>query len=333
MSVTTRRWRLRGRPSELIRTDDFYLDEVTLPTLGAGEVLTRPLFLSIDPYLAKFMREWQGPQAEWSEGIIVGRTVSRVIESNSERFQAGDLVLCNAHWQDVDVRPEAELNRIRASAMPASAYLGILGSSGLTAWVGVTQVLNAQAGQTLTVSAAAGTVGSIVGQIAKQLGCKVIGIAGGAGKCAYVVEECGFDACIDYKSADFEQRLAAAVPNGVDLHFENVGARMLDAAIAVANPHATIALCGLIAHYQDDRPIALARFRDLLYKSITIKPFHFVHFESTFGLARKQLSSWLADGQLTFRETIIEGLEHAPEAYVGMLKGDGVGKHLVKVGD
>jgi NADPH-dependent curcumin reductase CurA len=158
-----------------------------------------------------------------------------------------------------------------------------------------------------------------------------VGIAGGADKCAYVAQELGFDACIDYRAEGFEQSFAAAVSEGIDGHFENVGARMLDAAIGSAKNHATIALCGLIAHYQDDHPIALARFRDLLYRSITVKPFHVVHYAEQFAAARSQLQEWLADGRLKIRETVTEGLEHAPRAFLGMLRGEGAGKHLVKI--
>jgi NADPH-dependent curcumin reductase CurA len=330
-SHEVRRIRMGRKPPGLIAVDDFVMDEVALSEPRQGEVLTQTLYLSMDPYLTRYMREWQGPQPEWNEGVIVGRTIARVVASKSEAFEEGDLVLGNGRWQDYDLRAGTQLNRIRTHPAPVTACVGVLGSSGLTAWAGVTQILKADAGQTLTLSAAAGTVGAIAGQIARQRGCRVVGIAGGAEKCAYVVDELGFDACIDHKSVGFEERFAAAVPAGIDRHFENVGARMLDAAIGSANKHAVIALCGLIAHYQDERPVALAHFRDLLYNSIVVRPFHFADFADYFDEAAQQLRTWLAEGRLTLRETITDGLENAPKAYVGMLAGEGFGKHLVKV--
>jgi len=307
------------------------MDEVMLPALRPEQVLLRSLYLSMDPYLLRFMREWRGPQPEWAEGIIIGRVIGEVLESRSAQFAVGDLVLGNTHWQELDVCQAADLQRIALPRERVTAAVSVLGSSGHTAWIGMTQILQPLAGHTVSISAAAGTVGGIAGQIALLLGCRVVGIAGGKEKCDHVVQELGFHACVDYQSTTFDALLATAAPDGLDRHFENVGARMLDAFLGLANDHARVALCGLIAHYQDDAPVALHRFRDLLYKAIAIQPFRVTDYPHLQTLARQQLEQWLMQGKLKVRETITHGLELAPQAYVAMLAGRGTGKHLVKL--
>lgn len=331
MPTATRRIRMRHRVTAALTLEDFVIDETRLPEPAEGEVLTRNLYLPMDPYLTRYLREWNGDAPDWKHGIIVGRTIAQVVASRSPRWREGDYVLGSGRWQDYDLRGESELSRIDTGKAPLSTCVGVLGASGITAWIGVTQVLALEAGQTFTVSAAAGTVGSIAGQIAKRIGARVVGIAGGAEKCRFVAEELGFDACVDHRSADLDAALQAAVPQGIDRHYENVGAPLLDPVIGCAREHARIALCGLQAHYQDDKPIALARFRELLYKGIGVQAFRLNDYRPVYRQALDQLGDWIAAGELRYRETISDGLENAPAAFLAMLRGAGIGKHLVKL--
>ena len=333
--MRTRCIRMARKAGNQIEADDFELVERDLPAPAAGEVLTATRFFSLDPYLSMRMRSWQSPEPDfslgWHEGRVIGPTLGEVIDSNDPRFKAGDWVAGTGGWQDFDVRRADNLRRVDNVGLPMQMHLSGLGSSGVTAWVGVTQVLKPRAGETATVSSAAGIVGSIAGQILRAQGCRVVGIAGGAEKCAGVVRDFGFDACIDYRSPDFAESLARALPKGIDKHFENVGASMLDAVLPLMRDHAHIALCGLISHYQDDKPIALRFFRELLMRAITLQGFRTADYLPLHEQARAELAAWIKSGTIRVNETVTNGLENAPVAYVGMLNGGGSGKHLVRL--
>lgn len=322
---------MHHRSSEAIHAEDFFLEQIELEKPRDGEVLTRTRWFSLDPYLANSMRSWRGGDSRWQAGVVVGRTIGEVIESSDPRFQSGDQVLGFGGWQALEVRPAAELQRIHGNGVPVQAHLGALGSSGLTAWVGVKRILQPEPGETAVVSSAAGLVGAIAGQILRSLGCRVVGIAGGGDKCAVVVGDYGFDACIDHTAADFEAALADATPDGIDVHYENVGTKTLDPVLARMRDHGRIALCGLIAHYQDDRPIALRHFRELLMRGITLQGFRIADHSADYATARNELRDWLQAEKLVVRETVTAGLERAPQAYVDMLRGAGIGKHLVRL--
>ncbi len=332
MAFKTRRVRLARKPQDAIQISDFLIEEIVLEELKEGQLLLRPLYLSLDPYLLSFMRDWSGPQRDWSDGIIVGRGISQVMASQAQGFAEGDLVIGDCHWQDLDVRPAKAMRQFESSSHAPSLQLGVLGAPGITAWAGVTDVLAPKAGQTLVISAASGPVGSVAGQLAKAAGARVVGIAGGVEKCRHVVEQFGFDACVDHRQADFSAALAAALPNGADLHFESVGAATLDPILPLMNKFGRIALCGLMQHYQDRDPVSLSNFRSLLYGALQLRAFHLADYGKRFSEATEVLSGLLEQGQLRYSEVISEGLEQAPAAYVAMTRGQGIGKHLVRLG-
>lgn len=330
--MKTQRVRLTRKPQQALQTSDFVVEQIELDELQDGQLLLRPHYLSLDPYLISFMRNWSGPSRDWSEGIISGRYVAQVMASRAPGFTEGDLVIGEGHWQELDIRPAKAMRPVAPSSLSPSLRLGVLGSSGITAWAGVTQVLEARQGQTLVVSAASGPVGSVAGQLAKAAGTRVVGIAGGAEKCRHVVQQLGFDACVDHRQANFSELLAAALPDGADLHFESVGAATLDAVLPLMNDFGRIALCGLMQHYQDNDPISLSNFRGLLYKALQLRGFRISDFADRFKEATAALNSMAEQGQLHYAEVITEGLEQAPAAYVAMTQGQGIGKHLVHLG-
>lgn len=323
----TRGIRMLRKSTAQIRKEDFTIEEIELPPLTSGQVFTRTRFLSLDPYLCNAMRTWTG-ESGWDSGRVIGRSLAEVIDSADDTLQAGDWVLGSGGWQELDIRPANQLQRIDPDGLPASAYLGVLGSSGLTAWIGINRVLRPQTGETVVISSAAGTVGGIAGQLAKLAGSRVIGIAGGREKCKFVTEELGFDDCIDHTAKDFSAMLAAAAA-GCEALFENVGAKTLDPLLAAMKPHGRIALCGLIAHIQDDDPVSLQHFRELLMKGISLQGFRVMDYPEDHNIALQQLRADLKAGNIHFRETISHGLESAPAAYAAMLFGGGIGKHLV----
>ena len=310
-------------PSGEIGLGDFSFAEAELQAPGEGEVLIRVLYISVDPYLVMRIRAGDFP-----EGRVRSRLIGRIEVSRAPGFVADDLVLGFGRWQEHEVMPAAELRIIRPVA-PLPAYLGVVGHSGYTALLGI-ELLGIAPGQTFTVSSAAGMVGAVAGQLAKLAGARVIGIAGGD-KAAAVVDKLGFDAGIDYRQQDLAIALAAAAPRGIDRHFENVGAPMLDPVLGLINQNARIALCGLIAHYSDEAPICLANFRRILMRGATISAFsiydHLDQYEK--GLAR--LEKLVIDGRLRSYETIAEGFASLPGALIAMLRGEGFGKHMVRL--
>ena len=336
--MTNKQFHLVSRPSGEASTANFKLIEAPLPDLADGHVLVRHHYLSLDPYMRGRMNDAKSyaPPQKLNE-VMVGGTVGEVIESRHPSFAAGDRVVGMGGWQQysiVDGSARGALRKVDASGVPLSAYLGAVGMPGVTAWYGLTKILEAREGHTVTVSAASGAVGSVVGQLAKSRGCRAVGVAGGPDKCNYVVEELGFDACIDYKqhadSKSLYQALKAATPNGINGHFENVGGAVLDAALARMNDFGRIAVCGMISGY-DGKPIPLQHPALILTSRLRVEGFIVSEHMEAWPPALAELGAKVADGSLKYRETIANGIESAPEAFLGMLKGKNFGKQLVKL--
>lgn len=325
-----RRWRMLHQPEDKILEDQFVLETIPLGQLGEGQVHVKTLFISLDPYLARMMQKWQGERPGWSEGIVHGRIIAEVIESRSPLFSPGDHVWTVGRWQEQDIFEASELERTDTAPLPPQTALGVLGRSGITAWVGL-HLAEPRPGETLLVSAATGPVGSVAGQLARIAGCHVVGTAGGPQKCRHAVERLGFAACIDRHSADFETELAAAVPNGIDILFENVGGPSLDPALKLMNLGGRIMLCGLAAHYNSEAPLVLTNFKELLYRKINLRGFVTADYPELFGQALQELRAGLSADTIRYDETIIDGIEQAPASYLAMLQGAGIGKRLVRV--
>ncbi|MBS0393930.1 MAG: NADP-dependent oxidoreductase [Proteobacteria bacterium] len=329
---------LVSRPSGEPQLDNFRLVEVPLPELAPGQVLVRHHYLSLDPYMRGRMNEARGyadPQP--LNQVMIGGTVGEVVASHNDRFAVGDTVVGMGGWQLFQVVDGAQagmLRKVDSTRIPLSAYLGAVGMPGVTAWYGLTKIIAPRPGQTVVVSAASGAVGSIVGQLAKLRGARAVGIAGGPEKCRAVVEEFGFDHCIDYRvHADVKSlsaALKAACPEGIDGYFENVGGMILDAVMLRANTFARIALCGMIAGY-NGTPIPLAAPQLILLNRMRIEGFIISDQMEVWPEALQELGTLLAAGRLRYRETIANGIESAPEAFIGLLKGRNFGKQLVKL--
>lgn len=333
-----RRIVLNSRPHGAPTEDNFRLESVAIPPLAAGQVLLRTQYLSLDPYMRGRMSDAASYAASVTLGeVMVGGVVARVEASQHSDYQVGDLALAYSGWQSHAVVDGAALTKLDKNMPQPSLALGVLGMPGFTAYMGLLDIGQPKAGETVVVAAASGAVGSVVGQVAKLKGCRVVGIAGGAEKCAYVVDELGFDACIDHRSADFAEQLAAACPKGIDVYFENVGGAVFDAVLPLLSVGARVPLCGMIAHYNDtalppgpDRLGLLTR--TLLVKRIKMQGFIiFDDYGHRYGEFFAQMSEWLAKGQIKFREDIVDGLENAPQAFIGLLEGKNFGKLVVRV--
>ncbi|MET0345008.1 MAG: NADP-dependent oxidoreductase, partial [Casimicrobiaceae bacterium] len=259
------------------------------------------------------------------------QTVGEVLESRDARFKAGDKVLTSLGWQSHGVASSGDLVKVDARRVPASYYLGILGMPGITAWFGLNEIGQPKAGETVLVSAASGAVGSVVGQLAKQRGCRAVGIAGGKAKCDYVVGELGFDACVDHRGGSLQGDLRAACPDGVDVDFENVGGAVLDTALSVMNRHSRVVICGLIAEYNATEPYGYKRMRSVLVNRIRMQGMIVFDWKDRYGEAVAGLATLLAEGKLKYRESTVDGLDNAPRALIGLLKGENFGKQLVRI--
>ena len=336
--MINRRIVLASRPSAEAGLDNFRLETVELPELGEGQVLVRHRWLSLDPYMRMRMNDAKSYAAPQAVGeAMVGGTAGEVLASRHERFRAGDAVVSGGGWQEysiVDARQPGLLRKVDTATIPLPAYLGAVGMPGVTAWVGLNHIIQPKAGETVVVSAASGAVGSVVGQLARERGCRAVGIAGGAEKCTYVRDELGFDACIDYKAHRGFDALAAALdeaaPQGVDGDFENVGGTILDAVMSRMNAFGRIALCGMISGY-DGAPIPMARPTLLLTQRLKLQGFIVSEHMALWPEALKELGALVATGRLKYRETVAVGLENAPQAFLGMLKGRNFGKQLVQL--
>jgi len=327
-----RRVLLASRPSGWVSEANFKIDEVPLRAPAEGEVLVKNLWLSLDPYMRGRMNEGKSYAAKQELGeVMIGGTVGEVVESKHPKFAKGDQVLGMLGWQQYGLSDGKGLNKVDASRVPLSAYLGVLGMPGVTAWVGLLDICQPKAGETVVVSAASGAVGSVVGQIAKIKGCRAVGIAGGKRKCDYVVKELGFDACVDYKAGALNDDLKAAVPGGIDCYFENVGGEILDAALRRMNAFSRIAVCGLISQYNATDPYGVKTFQSILTNRIKVQGFIVSDRMELWAKALPELAGWVAAGRIKYRETVTEGLENAPKAFIGLLKGENFGKQLVKL--
>jgi NADPH-dependent curcumin reductase CurA len=323
---------LASRPTGWVSEANFKVEDAPLPSPAEGEVLVRNLWLSLDPYMRGRMNEGKSYAAKQEIGeVMIGGTVGEVVESKHAKFAKGDQVLGMLGWQQYGLSDGKGLNKVDASRVPLSAYLGVLGMPGVTAWVGLLDICQPKAGETVVVSAASGAVGSVVGQIAKIKGCRAVGIAGGKQKCDYVVKELGFDACVDYKAGALNDDLKAALPKGIDCYFENVGGEILDAALRRMNPFSRIAVCGLISQYNATEPYGVKTIQSILTNRIKMQGFIVSDRMELWAKALPELAGWVATGKLKYRETVTEGLENAPRAFIGLLKGENFGKQLVKL--
>ena len=329
---------LVSRPTAEPTLDNFKLVEAPIPVLAEGQVLVRNHFLSLDPYMRGRMSEnksYADPQP--LDKVMIGGTVGEVVESRNAHFSVGDKVVGMGGWQEyqlVDASQRGVLQKIDTAHIPLSAYLGAVGMPGVTAWYGLVKIINPKAGETVVVSAASGAVGGAVGQLAKVRGARAVGIAGGADKCRYVVEELGFDACVDYKAhgdlKSLSAALKAACPNGIDGYFENVGGMILDAVLQRTNAFSRIAMCGMISGYNGE-PIPMKAPQIILTNRMKVEGFIVSEHMEIWPEALKELGTLVATAKLKYRETVADGLAAAPEAFLGLLKGRNFGKQLVKL--
>lgn len=320
------------RPQGLPTLDCFERVERPVPALAEGQVLVRNDWLSVDPYIRIRMEPTDSYAPVMAVGdVMVGRTAGQVLASRASAVPEGTWVVGRLGWQDHAVANATDLQVIDVDMAPPRQWLGALGSTGTTAWIGLHEVAHMQPGDTVLVSAAAGAVGSVVGQLARAAGCRVVGVAGGPAKCTLVREQLGFDDCVDYKAADFEARLAAALPQGVDVYFDNVGGPILDAALALARQGARFAICGMVSQYNALDPYGVRNLRQVFNRRITMRGFVLTDHASAFGRAQAALVALHRAGRLVSLDTVAEGLDQAAQAFIGMLQGASVGKQLVRI--
>jgi NADPH-dependent curcumin reductase CurA len=328
---------LAARPEGAPTPEHFRFAETAAPEPRDGEVLLKTLWLSLDPYMRGRMSDARSYAKPVDVGgVMEGGTVSKVAASRHKDFAAGDIVLARAGWQEYAVSDGAGLRKLDPGRAPISTALGVLGMPGMTAYTGLNTIGQPKPGETVAVAAATGPVGATVGQIAKIKGCRAVGIAGGADKCRYLVEELGFDAAVDHRAAGFADKLREACPGGIDVYFENVGGAVWAAVFPLLNDFARIPVCGLIAHYNDVAPpagpnLAPQLMRAVLTKRLTIRGFIVRDFAAQAADFERDVSQWLRAGKIKYREDVVEGLENAPQAFIGLLKGRNFGKLLVRV--
>ncbi|MGO9429978.1 NADP-dependent oxidoreductase [Rhodoblastus sp.] len=312
--------------------ENFQLFERPASEPGPGQVLVRNEYLSLDPYMRGRMDDAKSYAAAQPLGeVMIGGTVGEVVASRHQNFAVGDKVVGMGGWQLYSISDGSFLRKIEPNDIPIQAWLGVLGMPGVTAWYGVNRIIEPKPGETLVVSAATGAVGSVVGQLAKAAGARAVGIAGGAEKCAYAVETLGFDACVDHRAENLYELLKAATPKGVDGLFENVGGKCFDACARRLNDFARIAICGLVASYQVDEPSALRDLRVVLVKRAKIQGFIIFDHLPLWPQALSELAGLIGAGKLRWRESVAEGIEAAPAAFLGLLEGKNFGKQLVKL--
>jgi NADPH-dependent curcumin reductase CurA len=325
--------RPRGEPTP----DNFKLVETDAPQPGPGQVLLRTIYLSLDPYMRGRMNAGPSYSKPVEVGeVMEGGAVCEVVQSNLAQYKPGDVVLARAGWQEYALSDGNGAQKIDPSLRPVSYALGVLGMPGLTAYTGLLNIGQPRPGETLVVAAASGAVGSVVGQIARIKGCRAVGVAGGERKCRYVKEELGFDACLDHRQPDLAGRLKAACPKGIDIYFENVGGAVFDAVLPLLNNFARVPVCGLIAHYNaaelpagpDRVPLVM---HDALVKRLTFRGFIVSDFASQFPEFLRDMSGWLREGRVKYKEDVTDGLENAPRELIGLLKGENFGKKIIRV--
>jgi len=337
MTASPKRIVLAARPHGEPKPSDFRLEDYAMPEPGEGEVLLRTIWLSLDPY----MRGRMNDAASYSEpvkidAVMEGGTVCEVVTSNSDTVAKGDIVLAHSGWQTYSVVEGKTLRKIDPALGPISTAIGVLGMPGMTAYTGLLDIGQPKPGETVVVAAASGAVGSAVGQIAMIKGARAVGIAGGKEKCNYVKNELGFADCIDHRDPDFAAKLKAACPDGIDVYFENVGGDVFEAVFPLLNFFARIPVCGLIASYSDTADAtpkwAGKMMRTILTKRLTFRGFIVRDFADRRGDFLRDMSQWVKEGKVKYKEFVTEGLDSAPEAFMGLLKGKNFGKQLVRIG-
>jgi len=321
---------LASRPSGWVSEANFRIEEAPLPQPEPGEVLVKNLWLSLDPYMRGRMSDAKSyvKGVELGE-VMVGQTVGEVLESRHPTLKAGDKVLTQLGWQLYGTTKEAM--RVDERRVPLSCYLGVLGMPGMTAYFGLKEIGQPKAGETVVVSAASGAVGSVVGQLAKIWGARAVGIAGGREKCAYVKDELGFDACIDYKSGNLAQALKEACAEGVDVYFDNVGGEILDTVLARTNLFGRVVVCGTISDYNSSDPYRVRNWRAILVNRLRVQGMIVFDWKERYAEALDALAGYFGQGRLKYRESVVEGLENAPRGLIALLKGENFGKQLVKL--
>ena len=326
---------LVNRPTGMPSLEDFRFVESDVPLPKENEVLVRTLYISVDPYMRGRMNDTKSYIAPFElNKAIVGGVIAEVAVSRSESFKRGDFVLANLNWAEYSVVKENKLRKIDPQLAPLTAYLSVLGMTGLTAYFGLLDIGKPQEGETVVVSGAAGAVGSIVGQIAKLKGAKVVGIAGTDEKLTYIKDELGFDEAVNYKNESFQEDLKNALPNGVDVYFDNVGGEVSDAVLKLLNKNARIPVCGAISSYNEKEQDVGPRVQHILIKtSALMKGYTIGNYADEFEKGRADLVKWLQEGKLKYKETIVEGFENTPDAFLGLFKGVNIGKLLVKVAE
>jgi NADPH-dependent curcumin reductase CurA len=337
MPQAAKRVVLVSRPVGEPKASDFRIEDYPLPTPGDGQVLLRTIWLSLDPYMRGRMSDAPSYAAPVPiGGVMEGGTVCEVVASHHPGFARGDIVLARAGWQTHALSDGKGLTKIDPKLAPISTAVGVLGMPGMTAYVGLLEIGKPQAGETVVVAAASGAVGSAVGQIAKIKGARAIGIAGGKEKCDYVKRELGFDDCLDHRDPDLAAKLKEACPKGIDVYFENVGGAVLEAVFPLLNAFARVPVCGLIAQYNDTGATppkwASSMMRSVLTKRLTIRGFIVSDFAARQADFLRDMSQWVHEGKIKYREFVTEGIESAPSAFMGLLKGANFGKQLVRVG-
>jgi len=337
MAQSAKRIVLAARPNGEPKPSDFRLEDASVPTAGEGQVVLRTIWLSLDPYMRGRMSD--GPsyaQPVPIGGVMEGGTVAEVIESKNPGFAKGDIVLAHSGWQSHSVSDGKGLRKIDPGSGPISTAVGVLGMPGMTAYTGLLDIGKPQPGETVVVAAASGAVGSAVGQIAKIKGARAVGIAGGKEKCDFVKNELGFDECLDHHDANLAAKLKEACPKGIDVYFENVGGKVFEAVFPRLNAFARMPVCGLIAGYnatEAEVPAwAGSMMRAVLTKRLTIRGFIVSDFAARHGDFLRDMSEWVRSGKVKYKEFVTEGLDSAPEAFMGLLKGKNFGKQLVRVG-
>jgi NADPH-dependent curcumin reductase len=328
---------LVSRPAGEPSAENFKLEQIPVPTPASGEILLRTLWLSLDPYMRGRMSDAPSYAAPVAIGqVMEGGTVSEVVASNNPDYKPGDIVLSRNGWQTHAVSDGTGLRKLDPKAAPPSYALGILGMPGMTAFFGLAEIGKPQAGETLVVAAASGAVGSVVGQIAKIRGARVVGIAGGPQKCKFVTDELGFDTCVDHRAPDFSERLKEACPKGIDVYFENVGGKVFEAVFPLLNTYARVPVCGVISQYNATEPLQGTNWvptlmRGILTKRMIVRGFIVSDFFPRRNEFTAEVVGWVKSGKLKYREDIIEGLESAPRGLIGLLRGENFGKRLVRV--
>ena len=332
MTIKNQQVLLAARPVGAPKESDFRIAESEVGEPKDGELLVKNVFLSLDPYMRGRMNEGKSYAARVELGdVMVGATVGEVIASKHPKYAVGDVVVARTGWQQYGISNGEGLMKVDPKRVPLSAYLGAVGMPGVTGWYGLNDIGKPKAGETVVVSAAAGAVGTVVGQLAKSHGCRVVGIAGGKDKCAWLTE-LGFDAALDHRDPELKDRLRDATPKGIDIYFENVGGAILDMVLARLNAFARIPLCGLVSQYNAIEPYPVKNFGSLLTNRVTLQGFIVSEHMDRWPQALAELSAHVAEGRIKYKETIADGLASAPKAFIGMLEGKNFGKQLVKVG-